>query len=315
MQNTSQKSYVGIDISKSTLDVFVLPSEKYMQFKNDANGIKKLALKMKVIAPALILMEATGGYEKAVARCLSQNEYSISISNPKRIRDFAKAKGVLAKTDQIDAKIIALFAQQMQPKETVLRSDNQEKLNDCSTRRRQLVKLIIMEKNRLEKSSPSLKSSLRRVIKALEKELERINKELHVIIEHDERYSNHNALLTSIKGVGPVVAADMIADLPELGSLSGKEISALVGVAPYNCDSGKLRGKRTTWGGRASVRCALFMAALTAIRYNPQIKAFYQRLCEAGKQKKVAIVACMHKLLLVMNSMLKHNQLWKATAC
>lgn len=314
MMNDAGKSYVGIDVSKSNLDVYLLPSEKYMQFKNDTHGIKKLASKMKIISPDLIVMEATGGYEKNVAQSLSREGCAITISNPKRIRDFARAKGVLAKTDQIDAKIIALFAKQMQPRATIMRSENQDQLNERNARRRQLIDMITMEKNRLEKSSQVLKPSIRRVIKVLEKELESMNEGLQIIIQEDKQYSRNNAVLTSIKGVGSVVAAGMIADLPELGRLSGREISALVGLAPYNCDSGKLRGKRTTWGGRASVRCALFMATLTAIRYNPQIKLFYQRLCEAGKQKKVAIVACMHKLLLVMNAMLKRDELWRAPA-
>lgn len=306
----AEKSYVGIDISKSILDVYILPCEKYMQFENSTKGIKKLTSKMKSFSPLIIQMEATGGYEKAVAQSLSDNGFTIAVTNPRQIRDFAKALGRLAKTDQIDAKTIAMFAEKVQPKATILCNKNQQKMTDLNARRRQLIEMITMEKNRLDKASKELKPSILRIIKILEKELEAINKALQELIANDEEYARKNDLLQSIKGVGPAVAASMIADLPELGQAASKQISALAGLAPYNRDSGTLRGKRTIWGGRASIRCSLFMATLTAIRYNAQIKSFYERLCCAGKQKKVAIVACMHKLLIIMNAMIKHNEEW-----
>lgn len=307
------KNYIGIDVSKGTLDLYVLPCKKYMQFQNNEKGLRKLAVKIKSFSPVLIQMEATGGYEKMAAEYLSDKGYSVAVTNPRQIRDFAKAMGKLAKTDQIDAEIISLFAERMQPKANVVCNKNQQQLSELNTRRRQLVDMITMEKNRLDKVSPKLKTSIQTIIKALEKELKKINEVLQVAIQDDAEYACKNTLLQSIKGVGSVVSCSILADLPELGEASAKQISALVGLAPYNRDSGMMRGKRTIWGGRASVRSALFMATLVAVRHNAQIKSFYQRLCGAGKQKKVALVACMHKLLIIMNAMIKSNQPYRHT--
>ncbi len=308
------KCYIGIDVSKAILDVYVLPYEKYMQFKNDAKGIKKLTEKLKSFPQTSIAMEATGGYEKPIAQSLQKVGLSVSIVNPRLIRDFAKALGKLAKTDRIDAKVIALFAEKMQPQANVLHNEDQQKLAGLNVRRRQIIDMITMEKNRLDKVSNDLKKSIQRIIKALEKELQTINEALAKSIQNDETFAQKNALLKSIKGVGSVVAAGLISDLPELGSLGSKQISALAGLAPYNRDSGTLRGKRTIWGGRSSVRTMLYMATLVAIRHNPQIKNFYERLCNAGKLKKVAIIACMHKLLIIINAMIKHNEAWRVAS-
>jgi transposase len=309
------KCYIGIDVSKAILDVYILPFKKYMQFKNDSKGIQKLTEKLKTFSQDSIVMEATGGYEKPVAQSLQKVGFSVSVVNPRYIRDFAKALGKLAKTDRIDAEVIALYAEKMQPKANVMDNENQQKLAALNARRRQIIDMIIMEKNRLDKVSDELKKSIQRIIKALEKELQTINEALEKSIQNDASYAQKNTLLKSIKGVGSVVAAGIIADLPELGNVSTKQISALAGLAPYNRDSGTLRGKRTIWGGRASVRSTLYMATLVATRHNAQIKSFYERLCNAGKQKKVAITACMHKLLIIMNAMIKHNESWRtATA-
>jgi transposase len=309
------KCYTGIDVSKAILDVYVLPCKKYMQFKNDTKGIQKLSEKLKSFPQISIVMEATGGYEKPVAQSLQKSGLSVSVVNPRYIRDFAKALGKLAKTDRIDAEVIALYAEKMQPQANVAHNENQQTLAGLQARRRQLIDMITMEKNRLDKTSDELKKSIQRIIKALEKELQAINEALEKSIQNDADYAQKNMLLKSIKGVGSVVAAGLIADLPELGNVSAKQISALAGLAPYNRDSGTLRGKRTIWGGRASVRTTLYMATLVATRHNPQIKSFYERLCNAGKQKKVALTACMHKLLIIMNAMIKHNELWRiATA-
>jgi transposase len=313
MINEVEKSYVGIDVSKFTLDVYILPYQKHLQFKNDAKGIEKLILKMKLFSPCLVVIEATGGYERAVAQSLSKEGFSVSVTNPRQIRDFAKALGKLAKTDRIDAETIALFAEKMQPRASVVYAENQQALSERNARRRQLIEMITMEKNRLDKASKEIKPSIERLIKALEKELEKMNEALERLIQTDENSARKNRLLKTIKGVGRAVAAGILADLPELGQLNGKQISALVGLAPFNRDSGTWRGKRTIYGGRASIRCILFMATLTAIRFNPRIKRFYQRLCDAGKQKKVAIVACMHKLLIIMNAMMKHHEPWRTT--
>jgi transposase len=309
------KCYIGIDVSKKILDVHILPCKKYMQFKNDIKGIQKLTEKLKTFSQVSTVMEATGGYEKPVAQSLQKAGLAVSVVNPRSIRDFAKALGKLAKTDRIDAEVIALFSEKMQPKENVVYSENQQELAGLNARRRQIIEMITMEKNRLDKSSGELKKSIQRIIKALEKELQAINEALEKSIESDADYAQKSTLLKSIKGVGSVVSAGIIAELPELGNVSAKQISALAGLAPYNRDSGTLRGKRTIWGGRASVRTTLYMATLVATRHNPQIKSFYERLCNAGKQKKVAITACMHKLLIIMNAMIKHKESWRiATA-
>lgn len=309
------KCYIGIDVSKAILDVYFLPSKKHMQFKNDAKGIQKLNEKLKSFLQASIVMEATGGYEKPVAQSLQRAGLKVAVVNPRPIRDFAKALGKLAKTDRIDAEVIALFAEKIQPQANVTCDESQQKLAALNARRRQLIEMIRMEKNRIDKASNELKKSIQRIIKVLEKELQAINEALEKSIQDNADYSQKNKLLKSIKGVGAIVSAGIIADLPELGSVSAKQISALAGLAPYNRDSGTLRGKRTIWGGRASVRTTLFMATLVAIRHNLQIKRFYERLCRAGKQKKVAITACMHKLLIIMNAMIKHNESWQiATA-
>jgi transposase len=309
----NQKCYVGMDVSKTILDVYILPDKKYMQFKNDTKGIQKLIGKLKFFSHAFVVMEATGGYEKLAAQSLQKADLSVSVVNPRLLRDFAKALGKLAKTDRIDAEVIALFGEKMQPQANGIYNENQQKLADLHARRRQIIEMITMEKNRLDKASGDLKKSIQRIIKALEKELTAINDALEKSIQKDDGYAQKNRLLKSIKGVGPVVAAGIIAELPEIGTLRAKQISALAGLAPYNRDSGTLRGKRTIWGGRASVRATLYMATLVATRYNPQIKNFYERLCNAGKKKKVALTACMHKLLIIMNAMIKKGELWRET--
>lgn len=303
--------YIGIDVSKATLDVFVLPSGKYMQFKNDSLGWKKLIQKSTLLTPTLLVMEATGGYEKPVAQALAKAALPVCVINPRQVRDFAKSLGKLAKTDKVDAQVIALFAEKITPTPNVVCDEGQQQLSEYNTRRRQLVDMISQEKNRLDKANPDVKKSLKRIIRTLEKEVDDINKALQKCIEADPQMTQTKNLLRSAKGVGPVVAAGLLAELPELGKLSAKQITALAGLAPYNHDSGKLRGQRTIWGGRAAVRTTLYMATLVATRHNPAIKAFYQRLCLAGKKKKVALTACMHKFLIILNAMVKHNQPWQ----
>lgn len=305
------KSYIGIDVSKDVLDVFILPSRKYMQFQNDPKGIQKISKKLISFTPASIVMEATGGYEKPVAKALQKAGLDVSVVNPRPIRDFAKALGKLAKTDRIDAEVIALFAEKIQPKPNLVLTQNQVQLSESNARRRQLVDMITMEKNRLGTASKALKKSIQRIIKALEKELEILNETLEKAIQSDPACARKNILLKSVKGIGSIVAAGLIAGLPELGTVGPRQISALAGLAPYNRDSGTLRGKRTIWGGRASIRTLMYMATLSAIRFNPKIKAFYLHLCNAGKKKMVAIVACMHKLLIIINAMIKKDEPWR----
>lgn len=308
----NKKYYVGIDVSKAVLDVAILPCKKNMQFKNDIQGWEKLAKKMFTFSPTLIVMESTGGYEKPAAYALAQTGLPICIVNPRQVRDFAKCMGILAKTDKIDAGVIALFAEKTERTANVVYNEQQHILAEKNARRRQLVDMITMEKNRLDKVlSRDGKKSIKRIISVLEKELKGINESLQKTIQAEPEMAEKEKLLRSISGVGSVVATAMLAELPELGRLSGKEITALAGLAPYNRDSGTLRGKRTIWGGRASARTALYMAALVASRSNVTIKAFYERLCQAGKQKKVALIACMHKLLIIMNAMLKRKETWR----
>jgi transposase len=314
MIDQNGKYHIGIDVSKDVLDVFILPINKHMQFTNDAKGIKKIINKLSLFPFASVVMESTGGYEKLVSQSLKKAEFIVSVVNPRIIRNFAKALGKLAKTDRIDSHTIAVFSEKMKPMENVVCNENQQILVDNNTRRRQLVDMITMEKNRLDKANKEQEKSIKRVLKILEQELKIINEVQKQAIAEDEQLARKNELLQSITGVGSIVASAIIADLPELGILSPKKIAALVGLAPYNRDSGTLRGRRTIWGGRSYIRSVLYMGALVAIRHNARIKAFYEHLCSAGKKKKVAIIACMRKLLIIMNAMIRNNQSWSEVA-
>lgn len=311
MSDLESKCYVGIDVSKSSLDVYIHPSSKSLKVSNDPAGITELKkeLSQKV---TLIVMEATGGYEKLVARTLSNAGLPISVVNPRQVRDFAKAMGQLAKTDKIDGRLIALFGEKIQPAIKPPVDIKQQELEDQRARRKQIVEMIVMEKNRSDKASSIVKKGIEKTIKFLNKELNALNRALQKKISEDSDWSKKDALLQSIKGVGPAVSLALLAALPELGTLDAKKISALVGVAPFNRDSGVYIGGRSVWGGRASVRAALYMAALVATRTNPKIESFYKRLCQSGKAKKVALTACMHKLLIIMNAMIKAETTWQA---
>jgi transposase len=309
-----KKCHIGVDVSKEMLDVFIRPSGKFMQFHNTIAGIKKLTKKMQVLSPELITMESTGGYEKPLANTLSRLQLPVCVINPRQVRDFAKSLGRLAKTDKIDAEVIALFAEKVSPAPRVFNNEQQQTLANQSARRRQLIDMITMEKNRLDKASKDIQISIKRIIRVLEKELEVVTQALRTLIHVEPELAEKEALLLSVKGVGPVVAAELLAELPELGCLRAKQVTALAGLAPYNRDSGRLRGQRSIWGGRASVRRVLYMATLTATRHNATIRAFYERLCQAGKKKMVAITACMHKLLIIVNAMIKHKKPWQPIA-
>lgn len=305
-----KKCYIGVDISKTSLDLHILPSGKYMQFKNDPKDIAKLAKKLAAFSNASIVMEATGGYEKPLARALQQAGFNIAIVNPRLIRDFANALNKKAKTDSIDAYVIALFAEKMQPKPNLAIDPNQEKIAALHIRRTQLRGMVTMEHNRLDTAPKEAIKSINRLLKALQKEMDALEKSIQSLIKADPEYTRKNALLTSVKGVGDITAAGLLATLPELGTLGHKQISSLVGLAPFNHDSGKMRGKRTIRGGRACARTTLYMATVVAVRFNPQLKDFYTRLVSAGKLKKVALTACMHKMLIILNAILKNNQPW-----
>lgn len=308
-----RKIYIGIDVSKALLDAFNGDTASYHQFDNSTHGIKKLMFEVKKYNKDQILftLESTGGYEKLTAKTLVENGFSVAVINPRIIRDFAKASGKLAKTDKIDAKIIAAYAEIMKPDSRFVFNENQAEIHELSTRRAQLVAMIIAEKNRLDKVSGKIKKSILRMIKYLEKELAEIEEQLKSSVIADETFAQKHALLMSVKGIGEKTATALIAYLPELGTLEERQITALAGLAPFNCDSGKMRGKRMIWGGRSAVRTALYMATIAATRSNNAIKTFYLRLINAGKPKMVALTACMRKLIIITNAMVRHNQPWQ----
>lgn len=305
MTKTNEKSTVGIDVSKARLDVYVLSQQRHCFFSNDKAGIKQLCRELKRCLPELVVMESTGHYEAAAAKALKQIGLSVAVVNPRRVRDFAKASNRLAKTDRVDAEVLARFGKQMTPLAQPLVGEVQETLSQLHTRRQQLVDLLVIEKNQLELACPLAHRSIKRVIQVLEKERLEIEVALQTWIDTHAEVSEKYTLLCQCPGVGAVTAAGLLAVLPELGQLSGKEIASLAGLAPFNQDSGTLRGKRRIWGGRSTVRRVLYMSALVATRHHPAIKVFYQRLCEAGKPKKVALVACMRKLLVRLNAVMK----------
>jgi transposase len=283
---SQEKVHIGIDVSKSILDVYILPNKKYMQFKNDLVGIEQLVKKMSKFPGALIVMESTGGYEKLAAINLYQAECAVCIMNPRRVRDFAKSMGKLAKTDKIDAETIALFASKIEPPAHFEYNVENNQFAANNARRRQLIGMITMEKNRLDKASPKHQEGIERLIECLINELKMIDEEQHQFIESNEDFSKKASILLSVKGIGAVTAMALLADLPELGDLGSKQIASLAGLAPFNRDSGQYKGLRTIWGGRAAVRSALYMATLTATRYNNAIRLFYQRLLAGGEKEK-----------------------------
>lgn len=304
--------HIGIDISKANLDIFLsVPNAKAIRYPNSPEGYKKLIKLIANKSESLIVMEASGGYEKQVASWLKEKGYSVAVVNAKRVRDYAKAAGRLAKTDSIDAQMIMKFAQTFNPTPQPLESDSQDTLNEYARRRDQLVKMLTQEKQHREMASKSIQKSIDKHIKNLEKELEKLLKKQTKLIEDDADLKEKVRRLEEIKGVGSITAISVLTHIPELGNLTSKEVAALTGVAPFNRDSGTMRGKRTTWGGRSSVRSALYMAVLSAKRYNPVIKQFYDRLVERGKPKKVAMVACMRKLIVYINAMFRDESSWK----
>ena len=309
-----QQQWVGIDVCQKYLDVYIRPSAKLFQVTNDEFGITELVKTLREIKPELIVLEATGGMELSAAIELTQAELAVAIINPRQARDFAKATGQLAKTDAIDARILAHFADAIRPQVRAIKDESSQQLQDLVQRRRQISDMITAEKNRLRGKSNVVQSDIKEHIEWLEEKLKEIELQIKNAIASDENWKQKKKLLTSVPGVGEVVATTLISSLPELGKLSHKSISYLVGLAPLNRDSGKSRGKRRIWGGRANVRCVLYMAALVAVRFNPVIKNFYQRLLDKGKPKKVALTACMHKLLILLNAMVRNGQAWQSQA-
>jgi len=302
--------FVGIDVSKARLDVAVRPWGQSESVTNDEAGIKSLVKRLGEIQPALIVLEATGGVERQLTRALVNAELPVVVINPRQVRDFAKATGQLAKTDSIDALVLARFAEAVRPALRPLPDEVTLELRGLIARRRQLTEMIVAERNRLGGASKTVRKRIDAHVRWLEAELQRADGDLDQSIRQSPIWQDKEDLLRSIPGIGPVISRTLLAELPELGGLNRKQIASLVGIAPLNRDSGTLRGRRAIWGGRASVRAALYMAALVASRRNSLISVFYKRLRTAGKAPKVALVACMRKLLTIINSMINHKTRW-----
>lgn len=307
---TQPPIFVGIDVSKAQLDVAQRPAG-WFTVPNTEAGLTQLLAHLAAEPPTLIVLEATGGVELPLTGALAAAGLPVVVVNPRQIRDFAKATGQLAKTDALDAQVLAHFADVVRPEPRPLPAAQTQELAALVTRRRQLIDMLTAEKNRLASARLVVRKQLRAHITWLERALDQADRDLAEVLRQSPIWREKDELLRSVPGIGPVLATTLLANLPELGTLTHKQIAALVGVAPLNRDSGTLRGKRTVWGGRAQVRAALYMAAIVAARFNPVIRAFYQRLCAAGKAKKVALVACMRKLLTIVNAMLKHRTPWR----
>lgn len=312
MAEREKEVFVGIDVSKDKLDVAVRPSGELMSFSNDEDGIAMMVDFIKPFLPVLIAFEATGGLETAAVGMLTANGLPVVVINPRQVRDFAKATGKLAKTDAIDAHVIARFGEAVRPEVRPLKDEETKKLNALITRRRQIVEMITAERNRLARTSPWTHKDIQKHIAWLEKCLKKADKNLNDLLRKSPVWREKDKILRSTPGVGPVLSMTLLSNLPELGTLNRKQVAALVGVAPLNRDSGLFRGKRMIWGGRASIRSVLYMSVTCAIRYNPALKEFYQRLRNAGKFHKVAMTACMRKLLVILNTMIKNRTCWSA---
>lgn len=305
---------VGVDVAKAVLDVAVRPSGDTWQVPNDEAGVAALVTRLRALAPSIIVAEATGGFERAAVAALAAAGLPMVVANPRQIRDFARATGQLAKTDRLDAGILALFGERVRPTPRPLPDAATQLLDALLTRRRQLLEMLVAEKNRLGFAPRPLHRGIRQHIRWLERQLDDVTTALATEIEQSPVWRAQDDLLQSVPGVGPIVSATLLGELPELGRLSHKEIAKLVGVAPLARDSGTMRGKRIVWGGRAPVRSVLYLAALCACRWNPTIRVFYARLRAAGKPVKVALVACARKLLTMLNAMVRDNQRWAVAA-
>lgn len=313
MQTDSKAVFAGIDVSKKTLDLDCYPVSHRAQFSNDEGGHQALAAKLTQLGPSWIIVEATGGLETGLVSVLAAAGLPVAVINPKQARDFAKAIGVLAKTDSVDAAVLARFGDAVKPALRPFKSNELRELEEVLTRRRQLVDMLTAEQNRRQQASARMAKEIDEHLEWLKRRIKGADTDLGNAIKASPIWKAKADLLSSIPGVGKVTVSTMLAELPELGTLNRRQISALTGVCPYNRDSGTFRGKRRIWGGRACVRSVLYMATLVAIRHNATLKATYQRLLEAGKLKKVAIVACMRKLLVTMNAMLRERTMWSAT--
>ena len=309
--NHDNESFVGIDVAKQHLDVCILPQKKRFQIPYGDEGLKQISDQLRELQPTLIVIEATGGYERRVAAELLQAGLVLAVVNPARVRQLAKAHGTLAKNDRIDAYNLALFAQIVRPAARVKTSQKQAELNDLVARRRQLVEMIVMETNRLEKSpAAGVQQSIAKTMTLLKEQRQEMDNQIAEHLRSDDEWNGKVQLLQSVPGVGAVTASTLVAELPELGELNRRAIASLAGLAPFDHDSGAWHGRRFIRGGRKSVRVALHMATLTATRCNPLIKSYYQRLLAKGKSFRCVMVACARKLLILLNSLVKENRPW-----
>jgi transposase len=306
-----EPQWVGIDVSQAWLDIVLRPVGTYWRLSNQESGWSELVTHLQSLSVKLIVLESTGGMERGIVQVLQRQELPVAVINPKRARDFAKASGRLAKTDRIDAAVLAHFAQAMSPVPKPLASEAQAALSDLVNRRQQVVEMLNSEQRRLHSvRNRSAKADIETHIEWLKQRVKGLDAEIDQLRKESQAWQEQYEWLTSVPGVGRVVATTLLAALPELGHLSSKQLASLVGIAPLNCDSGKMRGKRHIVGGRALVRSVLYMAALVAVQHNPVISTFYQRLLQAGKAKKVALIACAHKLLGILNALLKKQVFW-----
>lgn len=304
--------WVGIDVCKAQLDTFISSTDSTAGFANNEAGIAQLIQTLTAVSPTLIAIEATGGLQRALVAQLLAAKLPVAVVNPRQVRDFARATGQLAKTDALDARMLARFAAAIQPAQRPLPDAAAQDFADQLARRRQLVEMLTMEKNRLQQTpNKTVRNDIKTHILWLQNRLRATEDGLRQTVEASPTWQAQRDLLSEVKGIGDITALTLIADLPELGRLDRKRIAALVGIAPLNRDSGTLRGRRGVWGGRAAVRHTLYMATLAAVRFNPTLRAFHLRLRAAGKAKKVAIVACMRKLLTILNAMVRDKAPWR----
>jgi transposase len=309
---SATQRFVGIDVAKAQLDIALRPTGERWALANDDVGIAALVERLQAVQPTLIVLEATGGYQRAVVAALAAARLPVAVVNPRQARDFATAPGPLAKTDALDARALAHFAEAVRPTPRPLSDAQADELRALLARRRQLVAMRTAEQHRRGNAPPRLQTDIQAHITWLNTRLAALDDDLDTTRRASPAWREREELLRSVPGIGPVCTRTLLLDLPALGTLSRQRLAALVGVAPLNRDSGTLRGSRTIWGGRASVRATLYMSTLVAVRYNPVLKAFYERLRAAGKAAKVALTACMRKLLTILNAIVKHHIPWQA---
>ena len=307
---TSAGIFVGIDVAKAQLDIAIRPSGEYFTAPHDDPGVSGVVQRLCALQPTLVVLEATGGFELDVASALGAAGVPTAVVNPRQVRDFARSTGLLAKTDRLDAQVLAHFGEVLRPAARSLPDAQAQELSAVLLRRRQLVEMLVAEKNRLPMATRRIRPPLQRHIEWLQQQVADLDRDLGALIRSSPLWRAKDDLLRSVPGVGPVLATTLLASLPELGTLNRQQIAALVGVAPLNRDSGTWRGRRTVWGGRAHVRAVLYMSTLVAVRHNPRLRSFYVRLRDAGKVPQVALIACMRKLLTILNAILKHQTPW-----